>query len=77
MALFTTGDDFLTVEDLKTPLEKMWRHRADQGFEMEAVYKIMAPPDVGNCPQEAQDIAAEWEKFWWDDLHRGLMRSNM
>lgn len=71
------GDDFLTVESLWTPLEKMWRHRANQGFESEMMYSIMPPPEVGNCPMEAQGIAAQWETFWWNSMDRGMLRSNM
>jgi len=72
-----TGDDFLTVEDLKTPLERMWRLRADQRLESEMVADAMPPPNVYSCPQDAQDIASKWSTYYLDDMERRMLRNNM
>jgi len=50
--LFTEGDDFETVEELQTALQKLWRFRAGNGFESELVMMPPMFPQVESCPKD-------------------------
>ena len=55
----------------------LFRYRSDRGLEVEAVFRLRAPPDLSVCSEQTQEVGFIISNAWYDGIFLSLDLLNM